>query len=158
MKNIFTLSIILGFSILAACKKKNVTPTINEPPVQQECDLGLEGEYCDQEIRTKYYNTYRGDGFDNHGGTYSNWAIKFTKGDLGIIGLNFELLNHSNSRLLFTNAYLTSNTTFKIEPTLINDLIYSGNGTVNENSLTLTLREVSNNETYIFTFNNMIRQ
>jgi len=140
---------IAGFTTisLTSCTKDDVV-----------CAVGLEGKNCDQEVREKYYNTYRGDGVDSWGDTYTNWAVTFSARGTDPTAMKFELLDETNATLVRADANLKTNTTFKIDETTMNNgATYTGNGTVDENSASITLKEVHTGITTTYTFNNLSR-
>lgn len=140
---------IAGFTTisLTSCTKDEVV-----------CAVGLEGKNCDQEVREDYYNTYRGDGVDSWGDTYTNWAMTFSTRGTDPTAMKFELMDESNGVVVRADANLKTNTTFKIDETTMNTgATYTGNGTINKNSASITLKEVYSGETTTYTFNNMSR-
>lgn len=138
---------IAGFTTisLTSCTKDDVV-----------CAVGLEGKNCDQEVRVNYYNTYTGTGSDDFGGTYTDWGVRFSERGTEATGLKLEILDAVGVPQIVVNASLKTNTTFKVEQTTAaGGEVYTGQGTVNENSASLTLIEEYSGETTVFTFNNM---
>lgn len=125
------------------------------------CPVGKEGKNCDTEVRTAYYNTYRGTATDNHGGTYSNWALKFSSGGTDVTNLKLEVLNNVNANQFLFGAVLKTNTTYEITPTTIDGFNYTGQGSISANNASLTLTEVDPagvEQTYIYTFNDFNKE
>lgn len=140
---------IAGLSFgLTSCEKDDVA-----------CAVGLEGKNCKDEVREKYYNTYRGNGSDNLDETYTNWAVQFSSnGSEDVREMGFKLMDENDVTQITTTARLKTNTTYDLNSYVANNgFEYSGEGSVNENSASLTLREEDEEILIIYTFNNMSR-
>lgn len=140
---------IAGLSFgLTSCEKDDVA-----------CAVGLEGKNCKDEVREKYYNTYRGNGSDDHNYTYTDWAVQFSSnGSDDVREMAFRLMDENDVTQVNSTARLKTNTTFELKPYVANNgFEYSGEGSVNENSASLTLREEDEDLLIIYTFNNMSR-
>jgi len=124
------------------------------------CPTGYTGSSCDNEVRASYYNTYKGNGFDNEGDTYTNWGIRYYSVGTDAKTMGMELLTNTNAPVAAMNVTLTSNTTFTINSTVDGDITYTGSGTVSETttSVTINAKDASTSVTLIFTFNNMVKQ
>jgi len=124
----------------------------------QECAVGLEGKNCDQQVRTKYYNTYRGNGTDNQGNTYTNWAMDFSQEGTDATKMRMRLLDDADDPVISAVVTLQTNTTFTVNQFTNNQgLTYSGNGSIDENTASLTLREEGSGDIVTYTFSNMNR-
>lgn len=126
------------------------------------CATGLEGKNCDIEVRNSYLNTYRGTGSDNMGGTYQNWALRFSKIGTDPTAMQVQLMNSNDQNFLLLDVNLTSNTTYNIVPKTSGDQSYRGNGNINATTASMTLieddMESGTRVTTTFTFNNMNKQ
>jgi hypothetical protein len=61
------------------------------------CPLGYEGTTCATMSKTKYLGSYKGDGFNSDGNTYTNWTIRIVDADpTSTKDIKVELLNGSN--------------------------------------------------------------
>lgn len=73
------------------------------------CVYPYTGIYCETEIRSEYYGTYKGSGADTKGFSYPNWTVKFDR--LGDDASMMEMTMYDSS----------SNETFKFDVTLSQD-------------------------------------
>lgn len=141
---------IAGFTTisLTSCTKDDVV-----------CAVGLEGKNCDQEVREKYYNSYVGSGtamIDGELETFTDWELSFTERGTDPTGLKLELRTYDDELVVKGNAHLKTNTTFRLEETSMpGGFIYTGDGSVNENSASLTLTEDLSGDKITITFTNM---
>ena len=122
------------------------------------CTVGYTGTLCDKEVRSSYFKTYKGNGVDNLGGTYTNWGIKFYSVGTDAKVMGMDLLDEVNAPVAAMTVTLNSNTTFTINSTVIGSRTYTGTGTVNENTTSVTINEKDGLITTVFTFNNMTKQ
>ncbi len=130
-------------------------------PEDEICPVGMEGKKCDQEVRANYYNTYRGNATDNDGGTYTNWALRFSNGGTDATKLKLEVLDNVNANQFLFTATLKTNTTYEITPTTISGFNYTGQGSISGTNASFTLTEVDPSgatQTYIYSFNNFIKE
>src|SRR5690606_35158170 len=127
-------------SLLALASSTVMVSCTSDP---EACNVGWAGDKCDQEVRLDYYNTYRGDASDNHGGTYTDWAIRLSSGGTDVKALKLEILDNVDANKFLFDAMLTSNTTFEItQKTMTIDGVtyaYTGQGTVGANNVSFTL-------------------
>lgn len=139
---------IAGFTVtMTSCTKD-----------EKVCAVGLEGKNCEDLVKEKYFNTYRGTGHNNLGDTYTNWAVKFQNSTGSNVEMRFHLLDENDNIIVNTTAVLKTNTTFDLTTYTDNfGYEYSGRGTVNENSASLELTEKESGDVTIYTFNNMSR-
>jgi hypothetical protein len=151
------LSAIIPLSTLAALTMTSCTK--DEPLV---CSTGLTGSDCKTELRVSYYNSYKGSGFDNAGGTYTDWTARFTALGTEPTKMNMQLLNDKLASMEALTVMLTSNTTFNIDSKTSGTSTFSGTGTIDASKVTLSITEKENllgvTTTYILTFNNMVKQ
>lgn len=125
------------------------------------CAVGYTGSNCKTEVRTTYYNTYKGNGSDNAGGTYTNWSMRFNALGTDPLKMSLVLQDATTAPVVAATVTLTSNTTFTVDNTTIGNYTYSGSGTVNTNSASLSLTEVEAGSppvTTVYSFNNMLKQ
>lgn len=125
------------------------------------CPSFMEGDDCKDEVRANYYNTYRGTASDNHGGTYTDWALRFSSGGSDVSKMKLEILDDVDANKFLFDATLKSNTSFEITPKTMTiggvDFEYSGNGNISATTVSFTLTEKDKDgveDTYIYTFNN----
>lgn len=125
-----------------------------------QCTTGFTGTNCETQIRSKYFNTYKGNGSDNEGGTYTNWSLKFYSVGSDALGMGMDLLDDNNASQGAFTIKLNTNTTFTVDAKTSGLYSYTGSGTITESTATLTLNEktIAGTTTTIYTFNNMLRQ
>lgn len=150
--------LLLSIGLLAFA---GATTTLTSCGEDSICPVGLEGSDCKDEVRLNYYNTYRGTAMDNQGGTYSNWALRFSNGGAEATKMKLEVLDDVDANKFLFTAVLKSNTTFEIEPkSMTIDGVtyeYSGNGNINATTVKFSLTEKDRDgveATYIYTFDN----
>lgn len=127
---------------------------------EQICPTGMEGKDCKDEVRVNYYNTYRGTGTDNQGGTYTNWGLKYSKNGEVATKLSLEVVDGSNANVYLLDVELNSNTTYKVVPKTQDGFELSGQGSISPTnaSLTLTEKDPSGVEvTYVYSFTDFIK-
>lgn len=125
------------------------------------CPSFMEGSDCKDEVRANYYNTYRGTAINDHGGTFTNWALRFSSGGSDVSKMKLEVLDEVDDNKFLFEANLKSNTTFEITPTTLTiggaDFEYTGSGSISASTVSFTLTEKDKagvEETYVYTFNN----
>lgn len=127
---------------------------------EEICNVGYEGKDCKDEVRTKYYNTYRGTASDNDSGTYTNWAIKYSASGTVATNMKMEILDDNNANVFLFDAVLKTNETFDITPKSTGGFDYTGNGSVNANATSFTLTErdpLGVETTLIYNFTNFTK-
>lgn len=157
MKKVRVISTAAMLALLSVGSMTFVSCT----PEDEICPVGMEGKKCDDEVRVNYYNTYRGNATDNDGGTYTNWALKFSNGGTEATKLKLEVLDNVNANQFLFTATLKTNTTFEITPTTVSGLNYTGQGSISGTNASFTLTEVDpsgGTQTYIYSFNNFIKE
>ncbi|HTN17410.1 MAG TPA: hypothetical protein VL092_07015 [Chitinophagaceae bacterium] len=135
---------------LTSCNKEDET-----------CTVGLTGKDCKTEIRASYYNSYKGNGTDNEGGTYTGFTVKFSSLGTDPTKMNLQLLDDKLSSVNALTVTLTTNTAFNIDQKVSGDYTYTGTGTINESSCSVTITEKKagiTTTTTTYTFNNMVKQ
>lgn len=137
---------------MTSCKKDETT-----------CGIGLSGSDCKTEVRTSYYNSYKGSGTSNTGKTYTDWTAKFSALGTDPTKMNLQILDDNLASLLALTVTLTSNTAFNIDSkTTADGYTYSGNGTIDASKCTLSINQKSVESgvtvTVVLTFNNMVKQ
>ncbi len=129
------------------------------------CKTGIGGKVCDSVYRTMYANNYKGDGHDN--GTpvqnHTNYVLSFTAAtDTNYVNMNIKG-TFSDGFIHFIAPIVLSNLTatgasFTITPTTYAGWNYSGTGTVNVTTATLTVTEDSAGYSTTNTFTSLIKQ
>ncbi len=122
------------------------------------CPFQYSGSTCQAEVRASYYNTYRGNGVDSDGDTYTNWALKFYASGTDAKVMGMDLLTNTNASVAALTVTLQSATTFTVNSVNISGTTFTGTGTVDGSKATLTLNAAEGGQTLVFTFNNMIKQ
>ncbi|GAA4451383.1 MAG: hypothetical protein QM743_01565 [Chitinophagaceae bacterium] len=153
--------IALG-AMLAATTVSAVTMTSCNKE-DKTCSVGLSGSDCKTEVRTSYYNSYKGSGTDNNGDTYTDWTAKFSALGTDVTKMNLQLLDDNLSSVAALTVTLTSNTAFTIDTKTTSDgYTYSGTGSISASTCTLSItqKEVVTGITIttVITFNNMVKQ
>lgn len=125
------------------------------------CATYYEGTNCDNQVRAKYYNTYKGNGSDSDGDTYTNWGLKFYKVGDDVKSLGLDVLDNNNVSAVALNITLTSNTTFNVNQKVDGTTTFTGTGTISADGSTATLSLSVNDSvdgTYVITFSSMNKQ
>ncbi len=120
------------------------------------CPFAYTGANCETEVRSNYYKTYKGNGSDNEGDTYTNFGLRFRKIGTDAKVMGMELLDNTNDPLVDLNVTLQTATTFTVTSKTEDGTTYTGSGTVDATKASLTLNAKDNNLTLIFTFSNML--
>ena len=129
----------------------------------ETCPVGYEGSDCKTEVRTKYTGAYVGNGSDNDGQTYTGWRLVFAPtSTTDATKMSMVLQNQNTAPVVALTVTLRSNTTFDVDNfTTSDNYTYTGSGTINATSASLTLNQKDNEDTppstIIFTFNNMVK-
>jgi hypothetical protein len=131
--------------------------TCNSEDGSCSCATGFSGTTCQVEVRDTYENKYKGNGSDNNGGSYTNWSLMFAPTTEEPLAMSMTLLDENNAAQLNFTVHLTSNTAFTVDEKTTALYKYTGSGTINESTATLTLTEVTllGSTTTVYTFNNM---
>lgn len=151
--------LILSASLLTIAAFTSVTMVSCSK--DDDCEVGYTGNNCKTEVRASYYNTYRGTATDNQGGTYTDWALRFSSGGTDATKLKLEVLNNVNANVFLFDAVLTSNSSYEIVGKTIDGFDYVGNGSISDNNASLTLTETDPTGvevTYVYTFNNFVKE
>lgn len=153
----FTLELIMVYT---SCKKDDCKNIVckNEGVCTNgncACTFAYRGSRCEDEIRSSYFNTYRGTGTDSDGGVYSNWAIRFYKlsSDARILGL--ELLTSNDSVRTSLTVQLQNANDFVIQRQSNSATQLSGYGSVSNNNASLHITDSSTS--LIINFNEMLK-
>jgi len=122
------------------------------------CPTYYTGANCQTEVRSEYYNTYKGNGTDSDGDTYTNYGLKFyaSGSDPKVMGM--DLMDNTNAPLAALTVTLQSATTFTVNPSTDGTTSFSGTGTVDPSKASLTLTAKDGSITLVFTFTNMVKQ
>lgn len=120
------------------------------------CNYLYTGNSCETEMRTKYYNTYKGNGINSEGDTYSGWSLRFYKfgSDADYMGL--DVITDTNTIRASLIVQLQNKNDFKIIPQGNTSTGLTGYGTVNTSIATLSITDSS--APLIINFNEMIKQ
>lgn len=131
----------------------------------ETCLVGFTGDDCKTEIRTQYYNTYRGSGSyqgsDGSSDTYTDWALRFNALGTDATKMRLNLLDANDAVQMSFDVTLTTNTTFSLVEKVDGNSTFTGSGTVNGTTASLTINETESGvivNTYVYTFNNMIKE
>lgn len=153
--------LMLSIAMLSVAGLTTFTSCSSGGSGDEPCPVGYEGSRCDDEVREKYTNTYRGTGSDNHGGTYTNWALNFNTIGTDATKMRLQLLDAVNAPQGLYDITLTTNNTFTITPVSRDGFDYTGQGEITENRASLKLIETDpsgEEDTYIFDYSNMIKE
>jgi hypothetical protein len=128
----------------------------------ETCTVGLSGKDCKTEVRSSYYNSYKGNGSDNDGNTYTGWTAKFSALGTDPTKMNLQLLNDKLASINALTVTLSTNTAFNIDQKVSGDITTTGTGTISESSCSLTITEKDASgvvtTTTVYTFNNLVKQ
>lgn len=123
------------------------------------CATYYTGTNCSDQVRTGYYNTYKGNGSDSDGDTYTNWGLKFYKVGDDAKKMGLDLMDANNSSAVALTVTLQSNTTFQVDQKVDGTTTFTGTGTIDGNKATLSLSVADTQDgTYVITFTNNIKQ
>lgn len=122
------------------------------------CTTGYSGTNCESEVRKTYFNTYKGNGSDSDGDTYTNWGLKFETRSTDAKNMVLTVLDGDNSPVVALNVILQSNTTFTIESKTDGTTVYTGTGTVDASKASLNLSVNDAGSILTVTFTDMIKQ
>ena len=124
------------------------------------CPTGFDGANCQTEVRNTYDATYKGNGTDSDGDTYTGWSLKFDPVGTDPTAMTLTLQDENGAQILQFTVHLNSNSTYTVDEQTTLLYKYTGSGTVNTNvaTLTLTENELGTSNTLVFTFNNMVKQ
>ena len=138
---------------------KDVTCSNNGTCVDGKCNCPsfYEGTTCQTEVRTKYYNTYKGNGTAT-GLTFTNWGLKFEARSTEAKNMALTILDDDGDAFTSVNVVLQSNTTFIVEQKTSGTEVITGTGTINETNASLTLNINDDGDITVVTFSNMIKQ
>lgn len=103
------------------------------------CPSGFEGANCDTESRTKLIGAYLLSGTDSDGGTYTN------------VNASTSTSSASKTKFIFAvplaalslTCTMTSSSAFTIDNVTLSGSTYTGNGTFNGTTMTITINETS---------------
>ncbi len=123
------------------------------------CTVGYTGSDCGSEIRTTYYNTYKGDGSDSDGDTYTNFGLKFYAVGTQAKTFGMDVLDANNVSIGAFTVTLQTNGTFVVNQKVDGTTTFTGTGTISatSSSLSLTVDDTIDGK-YIITFANMLKQ
>lgn len=119
------------------------------------CPFAYSGTNCETEVRSTYYNTYKGNGTDNDGMTYTGWSLKFYKVGDDAKTLGMDLLTNTNLSVAALTVTLQSATTFNVVGQTIAGTAFTGSGSINATTASLTLVATESGDVTTFTFTNM---
>ncbi len=125
------------------------------------CTTFYDGATCDNQVRTNYYNSYKGNGTDTDGDSYTNFSLKFSKSGETATKMNLDILDNNNANVLAFTVELQTNTTFTVVSKTDGTTTFTGNGTFtadgNVATLSLSVSDTVDG-TYVVTFANMTKQ
>lgn len=129
-----------------------------------DCSAGYEGNACDIRIKKKFLGSYKGNGSDDQGGTYSNWKLVVSETDTtSISAAVFTLYNDADiQKMQFTGSITSAGIVALDNKTTTNFIYTNGVGSIIAgSSATLSFKEADNpggTNPYVYTFTNMIKQ
>ncbi len=130
-----------------------------------KCPSGVTGDNCQTIYRNGYAFTYKGNGTDNLGGTYTGSKLYFTYGndttDYTKMSLRWEVASGATVVTLpiVLSNFSSTGSIFNVTSTVVDTFTYTGTGSVNGSIATLTLTESTPNApAVIYTFSNFVKQ
>lgn len=144
----------LGAVTMVSCNKED------DPII---CDVGYTGDDCNTMVIASYTGQYKGSGTDNNGETYTNWSLTMAPSSTTDVTKMTMILSNENGQPIRTlGITLKTNTSFDVDNfTTSDNYTYSGTGTINATTISLTLNERDNEAnpptTVVYTFNNMTK-
>ena len=111
------------------------------------CATGYEGTDCSTEMREKFLGTYLLSGTDNMGNTYTNISTTIGASSSAV---NKIVITIAGSYTI--PATLNSSTSFTIDPTTHSGFNFSGSGSINGTTLSVTINQEAGGVTTIFTW------
>ena len=130
-----------------------------------KCPSGVGGANCETVYRTLYAYTYKGNGTDNLGGTYTNNKLIFSIGSdtSDYTKMSLQWVDGSGVGVVTMPIMIANNTasgsTFTVVSTTSDTFTYTGTGTVNGATANLSLTEATPHApAVIYTFNNFNKQ
>lgn len=121
------------------------------------CPFAFTGTNCETEVRSTFYNTYKGNGSDNMGNTYTNFGLKFYKVGDDAKTMGLDLLDNTNTSTAALTATLQSGSTYSVTGS-DGTTTYTGTGSISATTASLTLTAKDSGITIVFTFTNMNKQ
>jgi len=125
------------------------------------CPTGVGGDKCETIYRTTYVNTYKGNGSDNEGDTYTDWRATFSTVGTDLTKMEFALKSNTGATIVTLPVTLSdmksTGSVFTITSTTIGTETYTGTGTISSSVCSITLTEKSGSSTLVFTFTNMAK-
>lgn len=110
------------------------------------CATGFEGTDCSTESRTKLIGTFLLSGSDSDGGTYTNLSATTTVSSVSAT----KFIMNIASTFIFTCTMSGANS-FTIDNVTLSGFTYSGSGTYNGTTLSVTMNETDASGTVIYT-------
>lgn len=126
-----------------------------------DCTVGYSGTSCDTEVRESYFFTYKGNGTDSDGDTYTNWGLKFERRSDDAKNMVLTVLDSDNAPVVALNVMLLTNNTYEIEQKVDGTTTYTGNGSIDTDdaSLSLAINDSGiGGSSYTVNFTNMLKQ
>jgi hypothetical protein len=108
----------------------------------------------------KYAGTYKGNGVDNTGGTYTNWKLVFAPTSGSSTGMSLNVLDGNGASQLSLNVTIGSGTSFTVNPSSSLTESYTGTGTADGTTASLSLTEtpLGGGSPTVYTFSSMVKQ
>lgn len=130
------------------------------------CKVGTSGTNCDVVYRTLFSFTYKGNGTDNIGGTYTNNTLTFTSpSDTSDYTQMQMVWKDGVGGVVYTlpvtlSNFATSGAIITIPSTTQSGYTVSGTGTISATAVSLSLTEtpVGGGTAVIYTFTNFLKQ
>jgi hypothetical protein len=114
----------------------------------------------DTPANQKYAGTYKGNGTDNSGGTYTNFSLQFTATSGSSTGMTLKVLDNTGAPAVTElTATLGTGTAYTVTASDAT-YTYTGGGTVDGNTASLILNEApkAGGSPTVYTFTSMIKQ
>jgi hypothetical protein len=126
------------------------------------CAIGYTGSDCKTPILVSFgLNNYKGNGSDNKQSIYTNWTLSVAPTSTTDLTKFDLIMKNSDGVVQFTfPATLTSNTSFKLDGTTSSGYTYTGNGTISDASMSVTISQKDDSgggDDRTITFANMVK-
>jgi hypothetical protein len=129
-----------------------------------KCDAGYEGSDCSTRTKKKFLGSYKGNGSDDQGGTYTNWKLVIGETDTtNISAATFTIYNATDVQQMSFTGNISSTGIITLDNKTTTNFIYTnGLGSVIAgSSASITFKEADNpggTNPYVYSFTNMAKQ
>ena len=127
------------------------------------CATGYTGTKCETTYRAGFANTYKGNGADNAGGTYSNFRLVFAATGTDVNKMTVTVQDAAGGSadipVLTVNMsnYTSTGATFTAESVTSAGFTYTASGSISGTTATMTVSETGNPNT-IYSYTNFVKQ